>query len=355
METQLQACNMPSDQIMFISPVDLKQFSADTLGRHNTYRRMHGARPLQLRPKIARHAQCWADQLATDDRMSPNPDRRYGENIYTCSGFEPTGFHVSDAWYAENEDKCYDYDKAEFTPAAAHFTTMVWRETRQLGVGIALSATGRYYVVASYWPVGNVRQQFAENVLPPKQRTGVSIGWAHLTRPCAKLCASRFNQFQLGFLCEQNDWRTLHSAESLRLNADLCEEAQKWADHLAAANEVTYMALSWYGQNIDYLKATAATDKGRPIEPDDRPLRRWYSELRQYGGKLTPQTSHFTQMVWRSSRDLGVGVARSRTGEVYTVAHYFPPGNIEGMQDRNVKNWQREKARMDRNPIDMMN
>lgn len=110
------------------------------------------------------------------------------------------------------------------------------------------------------------------------------------------------------------------------------------------------MALSSFGQNIDCLKATAATIKGRPIENDDRPLSRWYSELRQYSGRLLPQTSHFTQLVWQSTRDLGVGVARSRTGEVYTVAHYFPPGNIEGTQDKNVKNWQRMKARMDRKP-----
>lgn len=233
---------MPSGQIKIISPVDLKQFRADFLRAHNTYRRLHRSRSLQLQMKMTNHAQKWADRLATDDCMSHNPDRGYGENIYTCSGFEPTGFHVSDAWYAEHEDH-YDYNRAEFTPAAAHFTNMIWRDTRHLGVGIALSATGRYYVVASYWPVGNVHQQFGENVLPPRQRMRMSMDLMNWTKPCAKLCAGRFNKFQTQFLFEHNELRSLHSAEPLRLDEDLCEEAQKWADHLAAANEVMFLTV----------------------------------------------------------------------------------------------------------------
>jgi Cysteine-rich secretory protein family. len=51
---------------------------------------------------------------------------------------------------------------------------------------------------------------------------------------------------------------------------------------------------------------------------------------------LSFSTGHFTQLVWASSRQFGVGKARSRSGKVLVVAHYRPPGNISGMFQQNV-------------------
>ena len=46
---------------------------------------------------------------------------------------------------------------------------------------------------------------------------------------------------------------------------------------------------------------------------------------------------HFTQMVWKSSRELGVGKAKSRDGrQVYVVCVYFPAGNCVGQYGDNV-------------------
>ena len=46
-----------------------------------------------------------------------------------------------------------------------HFTQVVWKDSKKLGVGIAVSSSGGVYVVARYSPPGNVMNQFAENVL----------------------------------------------------------------------------------------------------------------------------------------------------------------------------------------------
>lgn len=45
---------------------------------------------------------------------------------------------------------------------------------------------------------------------------------------------------------------------------------------------------------------------------------------------------HFTQLVWASSRELGVGKARSRQGKTVVVAMYRPPGNVCGLFEENV-------------------
>ena len=45
---------------------------------------------------------------------------------------------------------------------------------------------------------------------------------------------------------------------------------------------------------------------------------------------------HFTQLIWASSCDIGIGIARSRSGKVMVVANYRPPGNITGQFKKNV-------------------
>lgn len=48
-----------------------------------------------------------------------------------------------------------------------HFTQMVWRGSREFGIGRAKGASGYVYIVANYNPRGNVRGHYAANVLRP--------------------------------------------------------------------------------------------------------------------------------------------------------------------------------------------
>ena len=50
------------------------------------------------------------------------------------------------------------------------------------------------------------------------------------------------------------------------------------------------------------------------------------------------ESGHFTQLVWDSSTQLGVGVTRSEsTGKFYVVMKYWPPGNYIGKYTQHVK------------------
>ncbi|GLH09161.1 Uncharacterized protein GBIM_14277 [Gryllus bimaculatus] len=65
----------------------------------------------------------------------------------------------------------------------------------------------------------------------------------------------------------------------------------------------------------------------------------WYAEGRlfDYGNEpLDTKARNFTQMMWRSTRLLGLAVARGRGGRVIVVANYYPRGNIVGQYRDNV-------------------
>ena len=47
-------------------------------------------------------------------------------------------------------------------------------------------------------------------------------------------------------------------------------------------------------------------------------------------------TDHFSQLVWRNSKELGIGTAQSKSGNFFLVARYNPPGNIEGQFEDNI-------------------
>lgn len=56
-----------------------------------------------------------------------------------------------------------------------HFSQVVWKETKELGVGIAESKCGLYYICCNYYPAGNVEGKYKENVPPRKgSKTQVS-------------------------------------------------------------------------------------------------------------------------------------------------------------------------------------
>ena len=68
----------------------------------------------------------------------------------------------TETWYNENKD--YDWDKAEFSEATAQFTQVVWKETTKLGCGHA-SDGPNVYVTCRYDPLGNGADKFKDNVL----------------------------------------------------------------------------------------------------------------------------------------------------------------------------------------------
>ena len=62
----------------------------------------------------------------------------------------------------------------------------------------------------------------------------------------------------------------------------------------------------------------------------------WYEEKKDYKYskikriRVGPPIGHYTQMVWKDTKEVGISYATSKSGSVYVVARYYPPGNYSG-------------------------
>ncbi|XP_015415947.1 PREDICTED: Golgi-associated plant pathogenesis-related protein 1 [Myotis davidii] len=142
-----------------------KQFNNEVLRAHNEYRRQHGVPPLKLCKKLNQEAQHGLRVVGVDGRN--------GSGLILLLSFKQcllrTGQEVADRWYSEIKN--YNFQQPGFTSGTGHFTAMVWKNTKKMGVGKASASDGSSFVVARYFPAGNVVNQgyFEENVLPPKK------------------------------------------------------------------------------------------------------------------------------------------------------------------------------------------
>ena len=67
----------------------------------------------------------------------------------------------------------------------------------------------------------------------------------------------------------------------------------------------------------------------------------WYNEIKDYDFTkpgFSMQTGHFTQVIWKSTTQMGIGYAKSESGNYYGVANYYPAGNFTGEFKQNVLN-----------------
>lgn len=146
----------------------------ECLEAHNLARALHGARPLTWNRTLARSAQAWALDLAKRNKFEHSRVRGEGENLYYSMGSSEktaTCKDALDAWYGEVSDYPFSNPpKSIFDVPGVqigHFTQVVWKSTRQLGVGIATIKRGfwtKTYVVARYTPPGNYWGRFKQEV-----------------------------------------------------------------------------------------------------------------------------------------------------------------------------------------------
>jgi uncharacterized protein YkwD len=134
------------------------------LDHHNQVRRQKGVPPLIWNAKLSAYAQKWADYLANSNHCSikhrtdcGEDGNVYGENIFW--GSSAAFYHPLDAstsWYDEKKDYRYRTIDPNDWHETGHYTQMIWKDTREMGVGVAICPDGAIIVVANYYPAGNV-------------------------------------------------------------------------------------------------------------------------------------------------------------------------------------------------------
>lgn len=142
--------------------VSKDSFSIGMAAQHKAYRAHYGAEPLVLDPELTRYATNRAQKMAAADGALSSSRGPYGENLFMSWPTQPTPAEVVKAWMDGAAE--YDYGNPGFSNATGNFTQVVWKGSRKLGVGLARSASDRWYVIAVYDPPGNYTGQFPQNV-----------------------------------------------------------------------------------------------------------------------------------------------------------------------------------------------
>jgi len=126
-----------------------------------------------------------------------------------------------------------------------------------------------------------------------------------------------------------NEVRQAEGKPPLNWCQECAQSAQEHADRLARSGEILHGNLcdghSHMGQNI------AVGGKAFNVK---KAVDSWVQEKISYNDR-GKQCGHYTQVVWRGTTHVGVGVARMGNKTIL-VANYHPPGNMPSQFAKNV-------------------
>lgn len=347
--------------------IDKNNFRKEVLEIINKYRKEHGVCPLEMNNEINNIAQKYAEHLSyiKDIDYSENIFRGglLGESIYK-SFKEISAVKLVNKWYEESGG----YDFANNNPEPTHFSQMVWKSSKLFGLGIAADLEGEYFFVANYFPIGNIPGQFLSNVFSKNSKrqnenitnetnnvhivsndtnnlnnygkssniinsnnTKIPIinnndnSYKNNTKQNSNSVAG-FNNFCIEALQSHNKYRNIHHSPPLKLNKDICNIAQNYADYLANNNIMEHSSNKYnnepLGENLFMCYGLEATG--------EYATKSWYDEIKSHNFNKDYQdgTGHFTQVIWKGSKEVGFGISKNKKGYTYVVGNYYPPGNV---------------------------
>lgn len=145
---------------------------------------------------------------------------------------------------------------------------------------------------------------------------------------------ARVGNFEERLLAVHNSERAKLGLLPLDWNADLAKGAEKWAAYLASTSRFehspTAPGIDPEGENIWGGTASAFTIENM--------VELWIAEKKYFQTGAFPNNSitgdpsdvsHYTQIIWHDTREVGCGLSRSN-GEEVLVCRYTRPGNILG-------------------------
>ena len=132
-----------------------------------------------------------------------------------------------------------------------------------------------------------------------------------------------------------NKYRTKHHSPPLKLNSELTRIAQQYANYLAQTDSFQHSNNEYKGESLGENLYMCYGQKITGKAMTDA----WYNEIKQYNfnsSTFASGTGHFTQVVWKDTKEVGFAYAQSRSGNYYGVANYYPAGNFMGEFRQNV-------------------
>ncbi|KIJ49933.1 hypothetical protein M422DRAFT_777265 [Sphaerobolus stellatus SS14] len=142
-----------------------------------------------------------------------------------------------------------------------------------------------------------------------------------------------FSQFVAEVVNGHNYYRALYGAPPVSWSNSLYPGAQAWANHCRFKDQSGY-----FGENLAAGSASNYDFQNALME--------WMAESKKYNWNhpgFSPSIGHFTQIVWKSTKEVACAVASCPPGAIfptlpahYVVCRYTPTGNVIGYFAQNV-------------------
>ena len=149
--------------------------------------------------------------------------------------------------------------------------------------------------------------------------------------------------FWKAVLNAHNKYRAMHSAPPLTWNREIAQFTEAWCNKLKKMGKIIYSSRDdrdGRGENL-YTKTHVSRrifTSLNAAEQAEEAVERWYSEKDNYDFSdpgYQANTAHFTNVIWKSTKQLGCGYAF--TDDTYwTCCNYYPAGNVLGLFVENV-------------------
>ena len=126
-----------------------------------------------------------------------------------------------------------------------------------------------------------------------------------------------------------------HKRKKLRRSRALETIAQSHSEKLASLGYLVHSSNTLNGNHIG--ENIYIWNKGGYL--GTKPVDDWYSEIKDYDfakSEFSQKTSHFTQLVWENTEQVGCGVACDKKDFCYVTCNYYPAGNYLGQFKTNV-------------------
>ncbi|XP_064540211.1 Golgi-associated plant pathogenesis-related protein 1-like isoform X2 [Drosophila montana] len=133
------------------------EFKDVFLATINTFRKLHGCPKLHLNEDLCASA----NEHAKKGSLERSGDNQTSELL--CDSYNP--LECVDDWHYQ--EKYYDYKEAKYIKEAEYYTLMIWKSSKEFGLGKCLHISGVFFVVVKIIPRGNIEGMFMENV--PKE------------------------------------------------------------------------------------------------------------------------------------------------------------------------------------------
>ena len=129
-----------------------------------------------------------------------------------------------------------------------------------------------------------------------------------------------------GIISEINSIREIHQVPKLISSNDLDSIAQSYSNKLSKKEgELEFSNNTYKGEELGEI--TFYNELGQ-VEPNTV-INNWYSEEQNFLYNVKNQeATPFAQLVWKSTKLIGIGLSKDNNGGTYIVANFYPAGNV---------------------------